>query len=94
MGRQDVGIRSSLTLTSRRVREQLANFPTGAAFDDLFDATAQFLPTSGGGQILRLVLFQLELDGHIVKEDRDGTPYFKLTPDGFLKEAWREQNCS
>ena len=94
MGRQDVGIRSSLTLTSRWVREQLANFPTGAAFDDLFDATAQFLPTSGGGQILRLVLFQLELDGHIVKEDRDGTPYFKLTPDGFLKEAWREQNCS
>lgn len=90
-----MGIRASLTKTSLRVREQLADFPTGATFDELFDAAAKFLPISGGGQVLRLVLFQLELDDRIVKEDRDGIPCFKLTPDGFLKEALREQdqNC-
>ncbi len=82
----------NLVMTRRKVLETLADFPTGASFDDLFDASAKFLPTSSGGQVLRLALFQLEMEDRVVKEDRGGTPYFKLTPDGFLKEALHEQN--
>ncbi len=82
----------NLAMTRRKVLEKLADFSAGASFDDLFEASAKFLPTSRGGEVLRLALFQLELDNRIVKEDRGGTPFFKLTPDGFLKEALHEQN--
>ena len=82
----------NLAMTRRKVLEKLADFPTGASFDDLFEASARFLPASGSGEVLRLALFQLELDNRVVKEDRSGTPFFKLTPDGFLKEALHEQN--
>lgn len=84
----------NLVMTQRKVLEKLADFPTGASFDDLFKASAEFLPTSNSGEVLRLALFQLELDNRIVKEDRGGTPFFKLTPDGFLKEALHEQKRS
>ncbi len=82
----------SLTTTYRKVLEKLADFPAGVSFDELFEASASALPNSGGGQVLRFALFYLEIEGRVVKEDRGGTPYFKLTPDGFLKEALHEQN--
>ena len=84
----------NLSMTNRKVLEKLVDFPTGVSFDDLFWASAEFLPTSNGGEVLRLALFQLEMEDRIVKEDRGGTPFFKLTPDGFLKEALHEQQCS
>lgn len=79
-------------MVRRKVLEKLADFPTGVVFDDLFTASASFLPRGMSGQVLRFALFQLELEDRIVKEDRDGAEYFKLTPDGFLKEALHEQN--
>jgi hypothetical protein len=82
-----------LKVAVRKLLEKLADFPDGVNFSDLFEAAANFLPEgANGGQILRLALFHLEMEGRIVKEDRGGTPYFKLTSDGFLKEALHEQN--
>ena len=85
---------TDLAMAMRKLLEKLADFPAGASVDQLYEASVHFLPTTGSVQVLRFGLFQLECEDRVVKEDRDGVPYFKLTPDGFLKEALHEQECA
>jgi hypothetical protein len=83
--------RDSLIQLLRTIRERLIDSPTGVTFDDIYEVAAECLSMTGGQHMLRFMLFQLELDDLVIKDDRGGTAYFKLTSNGFLKEARYQQ---
>ena len=82
----------NITKVKRLILEQIADSPGGIPVEELYPGLAKFLPDQGGHEVLGLALFQLELDNRIAEEKRWGVRFWRMTANGFLKEARREHD--